>query len=646
MVTVGSDSEPGSSGDETLPPPDLRASFQGYKALIFMSIVGECWFVWAVGHWRQYFKDKSDVTLPGQGKVFNSSHLWTLIAMLVACLLARCCIILSWRSRRRRGRDNRYGSLFMFFSTMQWIYYLAFYYRMSEGFTGITWSSKVQVSAVIDNNWLNSQMGECLVRLSPLECRTHVKETVTCTEPFNDETCSGYSWVGTEFNVTKCCVRKQFSLARPDVSVGFGEITIDAMFSFLQWVAVLAVKWALECSPFFDVSTSTSFVSGCTVDILDAVVFAQYLLSDSVLYPKYGIKLAPKGDADFINEKPYWALFSTWAVAITLATLSPVLYTFCKTTDASAASGDAKPRSFEDAVTQLVESLRMLQPEEAHACVDEAVQLQSKDYADQLEECAEGMCVLVDGDEETDYRVHFGRREKREGTATAVGAGEYHVSYDDGEDPEEETLPISDIQPNFEKYGSLTPNWCSGWCTRERICAADSRSDRFEARAEVFDAVRSLLTLEMPFFLWRAYFEGRTAGINSFVLILMSKNLIWGFMDLLIILSCANRNATCLGNTIVNSLDKFVSGSAVGSVWVGPAGIFRMAADTVMYSVKSGLQQQKEALNLRKAWLLVERTKIAKNSETGDGWKLYNEAISRTDRQLKVLEQKASRAHY
>lgn len=644
MVTVDSDSETCSSSDEAFHPPNLRAAFTGYKALIFMSIVGEFWFVWSVGHWKDYYSRDSDHLLPGQGLVFRArAGVWTLIVLLASCLLARCFVIFCWKlCRRGPHRDNKYGSLFMLFSTIQWIYYLAFYYRMCDHFTGITWISKVQVSAVTDNDFKNSEMGECLVRYAPLECRTLVQESIHCTEAFDAHACSGYSWVGTEHNVTKCCVRKVFALGRPDVSVGFWSITVSSMFSFLQWVAVLAVKWALECSPFFDVSTSTSFVSGCTVDILDAVVFAHYLLEDMVLYPKYGIMLNPKGSADFVNPKPYWALFFTWVIAITLATLSPVLYTFCKPTDASAASSDAKPPSFEAAVTQLVESLRMLQPEEAHACVDEAVRLQSKDYADQLEESAEGMCVFVD--DMQDNMHHFGRREKREGTATAVGAGKYHVDYDDDEDPTEETLPIYDLEPNFEKYGSLTPNWCSGWCTRDGICAAESRSARFEARAEVLDALRSLLTLEMPFFLWRAYFEGSTVGVDSFVLILMFKNLIWGLMDLLIILSCANRNATCLGSSIVNGLDKFVSGSAVGSVWVGPAGIFRMAADTVMYSVKSGLEQRKEAMNLRKAWLLVERMKIAKNDEAG--WQLYNEAIARTDSHLRVLEQKAKRAHY
>eukprot|EP00930_Biecheleria_cincta_P073553 TRINITY_DN6082_c0_g2_i1.p1 TRINITY_DN6082_c0_g2~~TRINITY_DN6082_c0_g2_i1.p1 ORF type:complete len:651 (+),score=103.27 TRINITY_DN6082_c0_g2_i1:59-2011(+) len=650
MASSDSDSELCTSSDEKDEPRSLRKIFKGYKALTVLSIVAECWFVWSVGHWKDYYRQKSDHSLPGQGKAFVGEYLWTLIALLSLCILARCWVALSWRRGRRKSWNNKYGSLFMLFSTIQWVYYIGVYYRMQCQFTGIKWTSEVQVSAVSEGHWVDSAMGECLATTSTLECQTRLEERVFCHEEYDHESCSGYSWVGSGLNVTKCCVRKKFSLARPAVKVCFGRITVEAMFSLLQWVAVLAVKWALECSPFFDVSPTATFVKGCTLDILDSVVFARYLLDDRVLYPKFGISLASKGHAIVEDGEPYWVLFATWAVGMTLATLSPVLYIYCRPKQAE--EEDAK--NFEKTVTKLVDNLRQLQAKEAHALVDEAVGLQAKEYADQLEESAEGLCVRVDPDDEkTKLARELGelgelaRQDMREGKATAVGGARYYVKYNDGEDPQAELLAVDHLEPDFEKHdGTLTSNFCSGWCSREQILYADEKADRFQARAEVLDALRSLFTLELPYFLWRCYMEWHGLGIDSFVLIIMSKNMVWGFMDLMIILSCANRKATLFGSAIVSHLDKFVSGSAVGTVWVGPAGIFRMATDTMMYSVKTGLEQEKAALNMKRAWLLVERMKVDKDRDQDDSWKLYTKAIENTDSELKVLDNKTSRAHY
>ena len=64
--------------------------------------------------------------------------------------------------------------------------------------------------------------------------------------------------------------------------------------------------------------------------------------------------------------------------------------------------------------------------------------------------------------------------------------------------------------------------------------------------ATLIDAYRSLLTLELPFFLWRLWLHwGDTSGVEPHLLTV--KNFMFGLADLLTILACGNEDAfgTC-----------------------------------------------------------------------------------------------------
>eukprot|EP00931_Biecheleriopsis_adriatica_P118388 TRINITY_DN93803_c0_g1_i1.p1 TRINITY_DN93803_c0_g1~~TRINITY_DN93803_c0_g1_i1.p1 ORF type:complete len:662 (-),score=113.30 TRINITY_DN93803_c0_g1_i1:80-2065(-) len=661
-MSSSSDTDLTSADEIEANKPALEAAFRGYKALTFISIFGEVLFVWSVYSWQHQFKSESDFFLPGQGKAFVDEQPATwMINVFLFTIVARGCLIICWRRRLFTLADSQYGSLFMFFSTMQWVYYLTTYYHVSEQFTGVVWQSKVQVTAVANNNYFRrSKMGECLIHHHPIYCRTHLHDTIECTEEFNNTLCSGYTLVGHMHNLTKCCVRKTFGLERPKVLVWILNIPVATMFSILQWIAALAMKWALECSPFFDVSKTASFTDGCTMDILDAVIFAQYLLDDRVLYPMYGILLKPKGDAGEKQPEVYNAVFATWLTGITLAVLSPVIYNFLRARNVT--QSDKSKRSFEGAADELLQEIRMLRRSEASKLVEEAVELQSQEYTEQLH-MEDGVPVAVTEkvlskeEKEMDFlssELSVMQRawdQQRTGIAkkSAGSTATYHVMYDDGQEPVEEHRIVHDLEPDFDKYGgAFGPSCCSGWCAVRRLFPRtfqeESRAERFEARAEVLDAFRSLVFLELPFLMWRIWFERGTVSIDSFAMILMAKNLLWGFMDLLTILSCGNRSATFFGASIMKDFETFIRGSAVGSVWVGPAGIFRIAADTVFSSVKMGLAHEKERLQLKKAWLLVERARLPETSK--EAMADYDLAIEQTSAEMSVLEQKAARAHY
>merc|ERR1712217_972358 len=90
---------------------------------------------------------------------------------------------------------------------------------------------------------------------------------------------------------------------------------------------------------------------------------------------------------------------------------------------------------------------------------------------------------------------------------------------------------------------------------------------------------------------------------------LFLKNIIWALVDFMKLLACGNEKATCLLFTPIEFVTRLVKGTKLASVWVGPAGIFRLFADLTTSKMKDSLAQRKAIYVAQRAWLILEQEK-------------------------------------
>eukprot|EP00932_Pfiesteria_piscicida_P013435 SRR837773.2500.p1 GENE.SRR837773.2500~~SRR837773.2500.p1 ORF type:complete len:486 (+),score=150.69 SRR837773.2500:54-1460(+) len=459
--------------------------------------------------------------------------------------------------------------------------------------------------------------------------------------------CSGYAWVGV--NETKCCVQTTFALSRPHDELRFWvwHPTMSEFFSILKWVGALTMKWLLERNPLMQ-DSPPAFVQSSLVDILDAVIFAGYLENDAVLLPRYGINAAGKAVPE--DNFLFHLLLGMTTVAVSTAVLSPVLYLFlCPASMAKEAS-----RSFAAALQDLTNSVRLLHKKDALRYLDEAWALQLEQYKKDTESAVTQYVLVKDraveersshSEEEVMSPFHLYHRHVEEGArrgrATHIGQGLYQVEFEDGS---VEELEVRHLRPDVEKGESEAG--CSGTCG-----GLPSGVDNFDGRAEVFDAMRSLLLLELPFFCWRLWFEakGLRGTLINGTIIMVLKNFLWGLHDFLIIISCNNENMKILGHQPLASLNRLIGGSAMQSVGVGPMGFVKVAADVAVTQVKSKLQAKQAALEVQKAWLMIEREMV--RDDTGylpsedAGVQRFAAALSDIEGELAGISRQLSLVH-
>ena len=109
----------------------------------------------------------------------------------------------------------------------------------------------------------------------------------------------------------------------------------------------------------------------------------------------------------------------------------------------------------------------------------------------------------------------------------------------------------------------------------------------------VIDALRSLLCLQVPFMLRRLYFDAFKDDLLEFAgrTMLIAKNAIWAALDLVKILSCSNKEATCFTVKPMSVIGS-AADSKFGHVWVGPSGMVATVAEW------GGMMRNKELQNL------------------------------------------------
>merc|ERR1712217_921282 len=96
---------------------------------------------------------------------------------------------------------------------------------------------------------------------------------------------------------------------------------------------------------------------------------------------------------------------------------------------------------------------------------------------------------------------------------------------------------------------------------------------------------------------------------------LFLKNIIWALVDFMKLLACGNEKATCLLFTPIEFVTRLVKGTKLASVWIGPAGIFRVFADLTTSDMKSKLENERARLTAHRAWLILEQAKAKRLEE-------------------------------
>jgi len=219
----------------------------------------------------------------------------------------------------------------------------------------------------------------------------------------------------------------------------------------------------------------------------------------------------------------------------------------------------------------------------------------------------------------------------------------YTVRYlDEDQSQQEEDVQLQRLEPDLENHGHGTacgPGCCAGWFRCSYLSTAADPEEQYDRRAKFVDSFRSLFFLELPFLCWRLYFEWANLGLASFATLLVGKNLVWGVVDFLNILACGNESATILSTKPIQTLTHLLSGTALSSIWVGPSGIFMLAAQMTSTVISDSIEGAKKRLDLYRAWMLVEKTKAGEDANQ------YDEEIHHVERMIDRLESGLKLAH-
>eukprot|EP00928_Gymnodinium_smaydae_P082764 TRINITY_DN66061_c0_g1_i1.p1 TRINITY_DN66061_c0_g1~~TRINITY_DN66061_c0_g1_i1.p1 ORF type:complete len:729 (+),score=112.08 TRINITY_DN66061_c0_g1_i1:86-2272(+) len=679
----------GSSDNEAAPffftssqPKFIRQKFKVYKWPILLSVLAELAFCSSIAGWAAANRERLGEEYSSQHCALAVQQAW---ATFVICLLARLLSVWCWRCRFLGFHDNTFASVYLLFSIGQWLFYMMSYYAVVDEVTTLQWKPVVQVQN--NNTDLNDFLAEfdptanmrdclhrhpaemcallvkynshckkardpvhcatdmrsCLQEHSPTVCTELVNQRLRCKTPFDPLTCSGsIHLVSSEGKTVNCCVRNVYSLHVPVPEVPLVRWPMTDVLEVLKWASVLAIQWALKDMPMLPAAASSTLSDGCWLDILDAVVFSKYLTAPIVTYPRYGIEplgTANEGYAGTQDRTLYDALLRTWILGLGATLLSPVIYTLLKPRggdDDDVQEGDS--RSLEDAMREMAECVAVLDEERALKIAQEAIRLQRESYVSQARiQDDEWQKVTV----RTKGLLSRVRQRGRSGQARMTSPGLYEVRYTDGKAPAEAfNVPVKCLQLHVEGPERV---YCSGWCKISNLYRkGKSKSlEQYEARAQVLDAMRSLFLLEGPFLMWRWWLDVSqlTKSLRLFGpgMFLMLKNLVWGAHDLLTILSCGNDSVTFFGFQPLLVLRNLTTGTVLGRVPVMPVGVFNVASAVVTKRAAHSIQSKRNALQIQKAWLIVEQEKAISNGTTASASE-FTLALEKTNAKLQALD--------
>jgi len=576
----------------------------------------------------------------------TTTLVWLYWSAFGTFVLLRILICLYWRFVKNRCHDSVLSGLFQLCSSLPFVCYLVLYYYMAYQLTYVNARQDVKMHLSSDNS--------TGVAVHSFKC-----STLYTAYP----ACDGSSDVGGQL----CCVQAMLSLQQPVTKIPY-FLQMKSCFNLLSWGSILSLTMIWKDDPLIKLAaTDKEFLSGAFLDILDAVMFGKYVVNYAVVAPAKGIgenKRYLEPDHSLWN-----ATFWTFVVGFTLSLMSPALYTIFHYCDVDGEDH----RTVANATEDLLAHIRLLDDEGCDKYVEEAIQLQKKEYMDSADDDGDGDIeehpVTVFSDEKhagpsgyapiADVEGLMGV-DVEEGREAIASLGDqpacYNVEYHDGLRPSQESnVPVAHIHADLSQHSKMCgPKCCWGWFRSKTLSPhGKHKMDIYERRAKFLDAVRSCFFLELPFFCFRVYFD---IICGKGVSILLVKNAVWGFVDFLTILSCGNEKATCLSGQPIITVTKLVASTKLNKIMVAPAGLFRVATDCAVSSLKSGDEQEKRKLSEHKAWLVLEREKLEKDDADGnravytpglepEGYVAYSSEINKLDKRINVIAKAEKATH-
>jgi len=562
----------------------------------------------------------------------TTTQVWLYWAVFATFLLARIIIALLWWKGSKNCHDSIYSGIFQLCSSLPFVFYLILYYWMAYLLTYSDGRQDVHMS-LINNSTVTVAPG----------MPTH---SFQCDLPYNTITCDA----STRVNGVACCVQTHYKLKQPVTDIPH-FLSMKSAFNLLSWGSILALTMIWKDDPLIKLDASDKeFLNGAWLDILDCVMFGKYIVHAVIVEPAKGIRDDDK--REMIPDHSMWdATIWTWGVAFILTLLSPTLYTIFRYCDVD---GDDH-RSVANATEDLVAHIRLLDDEGCKKFVSEAIQLTKKDYLeaahDSDDEDAEEHPVMVFSDDKFAGPAGFSPvtamegfvgdvEEGREGMAT-LAEGEpsfYDVVYKDGS--KDESVPVSRIHADLAAHSTMCgPKCCWGWCRTKQLSPHGKHAkDIFERRSKFLDSIRSFFFLELPFLCFRIYFD---VICGHGVTILLVKNAVWGFVDIATIIACGHEKAQCLSVQPIIGITKLVASSKLNKIMVAPAGLFRVATDMAVSSMKSNDEAEKRKLNEHKAWLILEREKLESHDDDEHNqaaYADYSAEINKLEKRTKAIE--------
>jgi len=605
---------------------DVSHRVHATRSPFIVAVCVECAFCVLMARWMEesvtHPSPLNRVFVFAQEKNFRTS-LWIVFAVTVLGRLV--CLVWSDTHILQRRSGRVVAMLYIFFGTVQWLFYLSVYYVEVDAASSVRRTHRLNLQIEEIPTLLSKVKGgdltECLEQneWNYKACEFDVQGA--CALPYEpSNTYENGDCVSTLLvQGVKCCISETISMSPPQMRL-FGHICdVEMIFMVIKWMVVLLMGWTLRHGFLAGNIGERSFTQGAWLDVLDAVIFSEFLNKNEVRYPAYGFTV--DGKPQLRDLRPLAALYVTWMTAFSTVILSRILYTAL--VPAVEENGDLStgPAKVEDADAD-------------------------------TKEAPQGFPVRVvhdhESEEEHGFFTHCTTKDVQLdpiGRAVAQAPGTYLVTY---EDPDVEPEMVSadrlaplldymvDIQAMEEAADVRVKAECSGWLDCSTLCAG-SRYERFNHRARVLDAMRSLLLLQLPFMLWRLYFDAFTVNVvtlgGNFMLI--AKNFVWGLMDLAIILSCTRKDASVCSWKPIEFLERAAE-SRFGQVWVGPNGMVALVAEIGGSARMAQLERRKEYLQSYKKWILSEQAEAEHKSQRD----LYDRPLQDVESRLLEVDEK------
>ena len=536
-------------------------------------------------HYTVFFRLHSETI--GSKKIIV--FVWAVFA--VSAMVRFWCLCLTAKSSLARNAGRWLTVIYMFFGTVNWLLYLTAYYIAHDNASNPAKTHRVNID-LRNAHYLSASVKKCLLEhnWSYEACDIHVESV--CTMPYNSSATYGNGECVTTVDVAgiPCCISEVLKLEKPHLTVLGKDIPVSIVFMLIKWMSILLVGWVLRHGYFAAGVGTGEFSETAYLDILDAVIFSENLNEDLVRCPGYGISRSgrPQGK----NVWPYYYLYATFVTAFTTVLFSQMLYTLLAPKKEKEETSDEEDVSPDEAIKQTVPTLQTAQ----------TVQVQTTSLFD-----SRSSLLRLGG------TMRPGRVLGRD---VSDVPGIYRVQFDDELEPKEMVVSIDALA---SPHGMMTmkgvqqdlreaaKQGCSGWFRVRELCEG-THAERFEKKAQLLDAFRSLLCLQIPFLLWRLYFDAFTVDLIQFAgrSLLIAKNVIWALYDSVIIAACLNKDATIFGVKPM-AVFSMAADTKFGKLWVGPSGMVAMLAAFGGILRKSNLTKRIEQLQKYKDWLLFEK---------------------------------------